>query len=123
MNWSGRNMSDAGRLPEEPTEAAILAAGAGPDPRDDTIAVLEKKLQRMEDSLYEERFVWIILLVVLFDAIAFTHMVNWAGALVIGILQLVLLTVLADWLRVNAWMPLLDRLTGYLPKGKTIDVL
>lgn len=111
-------MSDAGRLPEEPTEAAILAAGAGPDPRDDTIAVLEKKLQRMEDSLYEERFVWIILLVVLFDAIAFTHMVNWAGALVIGILQLVLLTVLADWLRVNAWMPLLDRLTGYLPKRK-----
>ena len=84
-----------------------------------TIAALEAKAQELQERLTEERFLWILACVVLFDVLAFIQMDNWAGAIVIGVIQLIGLVVLGDKLKVNVVMPLIDRLAGYLPKPKS----
>lgn len=56
---------------------------------------LANDLERERDSRKEERFLCLVAFVVMFDAIIFAHVENWAGALVIGIIELVGLAVLA----------------------------
>lgn len=84
-----------------------------PTSRDELIAVLESKASALEDKLNEERFLWVVICVVLADAFIFTHITNWAGALVIGLLELVGIVVFADRCGVNTVRPLIDRLTGF----------
>ncbi|WP_298618716.1 hypothetical protein [uncultured Zoogloea sp.] len=103
----------------EQNEKTILGAGDAPGPKDETIAALEAKAQELQERLTEERFLWILACVVLFDVLAFIQMDNWAGAIVIGVIQLIGLVVLGDKLKVNVVMPLIDRLAGYLPKPKS----
>lgn len=110
-------MNAADRKPED--QGSILGAGDQPGPKDETIAALETKAQQLQERLTEERFLWILACIVLFDVLAFIHMTNWAGAIVIGVIQLIGLVVLGDKLRVNIVLPLIDRLTGYIPKSKS----
>jgi len=56
---------------------------------------LEEEDEAAENRLGEERFIWTVVVVVLFDAYVFTQMQNWAGALVIGVIELVAIIVLA----------------------------
>lgn len=62
---------------------------------------LADELEREKDARNEERFLFIVAFVVLFDAIIFSHVENWAGAIVIGIVELVGLAVLARKWRVQ----------------------
>lgn len=99
----------------EPTGISQLIEDKGnPDRRDETIAALESSVQQLNDKNLEERFIWIILFIVLFDALIFSHMQNWTAPLVIGIFELIAVVILADRCGVSAVMPLIDRVTGAL---------
>ena len=87
------------------------------DPRDDKIAALEASLGREENRHYEERFVWILVVIVLFDALIFRAIQNWAGAIVIGIIELIGIVILADRCKVDTVAPLIDRLTGFVNRA------
>jgi hypothetical protein len=56
---------------------------------------LANKLERERDARKEERFLLVVALIVITDALMFSNMANWAGALVIGVIELVGLAVLA----------------------------
>lgn len=99
--------------PEIIIKKPIFDGGEISNPKDNTLAVLEQKVGHLEDRLLEERFLWMLVCIFLIDAYIFTHMTNWAGALVIGILQLIAIVVLADRCQVNIVMPLIDKLTGF----------
>jgi hypothetical protein len=101
-----------------PSKTDMRAAVAGPsgdsrDPKDDQIAELQDKIQHLSDSRHEERFLWVLVLVVIIDMYVFTHMANWAGALVVGVLQLFGIVVLADRCGVDTVRPLIDQITGF----------
>lgn len=55
----------------------------------DQIAALQDELQKTQDDAREERFLWVLIFVIFFDAIIFSGMGSWGGPLVIGVLQLV----------------------------------
>lgn len=56
---------------------------------------LANQLERERDARKEERFLFVVALIVVADAFMFSLMENWAGALVIGIIELVGLAVMA----------------------------
>jgi len=84
----------------------------GVDARDETIAQLEDRLEAQKDVHLEERFLWLLGIVILLDAYIFTQMSNWAGAVVIGLLQMIGLVIFAERCGINSLLPLLDRLFG-----------
>jgi hypothetical protein len=76
------------------------------------IAAIENENLSIKDKLQEERFIWIIISMVLFGAIIFPHMSTWSAPLVIGIIQFIGLFVLAQRCGVNSILPLMDRILG-----------
>lgn len=84
----------------------------------DQVASLQGKVDELEDKIKEERFLWILLITVVVDMIVFGGIENWAGALVIGVLQLIGLVVLAQKCRVDPIIPLIDRIGGFFGSRK-----
>ncbi len=94
-------------------KAELLAVSDDDDrPKDDTIAELEKRVQGLENKLYEERFIWVLVAVILIDFLLFPDMESWSAPIVIGILQFIGLFVLAERCKVDAILPLIDRIGG-----------
>lgn len=85
-------------------------------PLDDTVAQLERNLEAERNARNEERFGWIVTFVIGFDVFAFYLMSTWTGPLVIGIFELLGLTVLAQRLGIDEVLPLLDKLTSLATK-------
>lgn len=81
-----------------------------PSRTDDVAAKLESDLQQERDSRKEERFYWILALVVTFDAFLFGSLENQWAMLPIFLLEVVGLIGLADWLGVDRVKVLLERL-------------
>jgi len=52
------------------------------------IESLSEKLSYEKDARLEERFLWILLVVILFDAHIFTQMESWGGSISITVLEL-----------------------------------
>lgn len=77
---------------------------------------LEKKVEDLESQIREERFLWIVVLVIVFDAFAFHIMPSWGSSVVIGILELALIFVLARILNVSDVIRLMDKLLDAIRK-------
>lgn len=60
------------------------------DQDDNQISTLQEQLNYEKDARREERFIYIVLLIVLFDVVFFTVMPNFSGPLVLGILELLI---------------------------------
>lgn len=112
-------------MPEQPHDdqeiGVVLATDSEPNPKDETIASLEGSLESLENRFYEERFIWILVSVVLVDFYVFSNMQNWSAPLVIGILELVGIVILADRCKVDTVLPLIDRITGFIRKTTHTD--
>lgn len=93
------------------------AAEDGIRSRNDQVAALQKRVEDLDNKLYEERFLWILVLIVVLDCFFLLQANNWSAPLVIGVLQLIGLVVLASKCRVDPIMPLIDKLSGFLPRS------
>lgn len=82
------------------------------DPTDDQIAVLENEVQETRNKHFEERFLWFLAVLVLFNSLIFLSMENWSAPVVIGILELIAVLIMADRCKVDAVAPLIDKVTG-----------
>jgi hypothetical protein len=80
------------------------------------VAQLEEKLETEKNARLEERFGWILASVIVFDVFAFYLMSTWTAPLIIGIFQLLGLTVLANRLGIDEVLPILDKLTAMITK-------
>ena len=66
-----------------------------PDSKDEIIDQLEEELQRVKDRRDEDRFLFLLFVLIGFNVGIFMLVQNWAGALVIGVLEIVGLIILA----------------------------
>lgn len=102
---------------EETTFLADLQAEKA-DSRDQQIAELQTKLDAQIDARKEDSFLWILGVLALVDTVTLGAMDNWSAPIVIGLIQLVGVTVLADRLGIDTVAPLIDRLTGAFASKK-----
>lgn len=56
---------------------------------------MQNEIQDLKNDRNEERFLLVIVIVVLLDAFIFSFMANWAGALIIGIIEIFGIAVIA----------------------------
>jgi hypothetical protein len=87
-----------------------------PDPRDEVIAALEKEIENLKNKHDEDKFMWLLAAIAIFDVVALTRAENWAAPFVIGVLELIAVIVMANRCRVDVVAPLIDKLVGMVPK-------
>lgn len=90
-------------------EAQGAEPQGGPNPKDEALAALGDKSAQQEDQRKEERFLFVLVIIVMFDAIVFTHMESWSGAIVIGVIELFGLMVFARHCGIEEVQSLLDK--------------
>lgn len=81
-------------------------------------ADLERELQFEKEARREERFIFLAFIVALVDAFLFMQMENWAGPVVIGLIELVAFTVYARRCGVDEVVQLLDKLLAPFKRDK-----
>ena len=111
-------MSESPTTPEEP-RIIVPEDGSGQQKLAEAYSELGEDLEKTADNRAEERFIWIVVCIILFDCFVFSQIENWAGAIVIGIIELVLIIALAKRLRVEEIAKLLGRFmdrVGDLPE-------
>lgn len=86
------------------------------DPRDEVIAALEKEIENLKNKYDEDKFLWFLGALAVFDVAALLRAENWTGPVVIGIIQLIAVIVMANRCRVDVVAPLIDKLVGMIPK-------
>ena len=64
-------------------------------PEDQALAELQNEIQDLRNDRNEERFLLVLAIIVLLDAFIFTQMANWAGAIIIGLIEIFGIAVLA----------------------------
>jgi hypothetical protein len=103
-----------------------LAATEGGGPSrpaalDDQIAQLQNQVADLDDRLHEERFLWALVVIIMFDVSFLLKSDNWSAPLIIGVLELFGLITFAARCRVNPIMPVLDKFVGVFGKGNGKD--
>lgn len=78
--------------------------------KDEQISRLQDELTQVKDAIREERFIFIMIIVVILNVIFFSFIENVAGPVVLLILQILLLIPLARRMGVEEISLLLDRL-------------
>lgn len=72
--------------------------------------------ERARDQIKEERFVWILALIVLADLFFMIPAQNFGGPLVVGALELVLIVVLAQKCGIDQVLPFIDRVLSMVAR-------
>ena len=107
---------------EQPPKSGIDTLLTAPtEPADDQVAALEQQIEDLKDKQSEERFVWILVTIILFDAVIFTNMQNWAGPIIIGVVELLVILVLAARCKVDVVAPLIDKVLGAYSRSRSSD--
>lgn len=70
-------------------EETIEADAVNKDGRNSQIADLQAEISDMKKIHSEERYMWILVSVIVFDTLAFRRFDNWGSPLVIGFLELI----------------------------------
>lgn len=83
-----------------------------PTKRDQQIQELQEQLARERDARKEERFIAIVILVLIFDIAFFTVMPSFGGPLAVLILELLILIPLAKRMGMEEIVEILDRVLG-----------
>ncbi len=94
---------------------------AAPEPtiQDKLIEELQQSLEAERDARLEERFVFIVIGVMLLDVVFFTVAPTFGGPLALLVLQLLVLIPLAKRMGMQEIAKLIDRVIGRLvPNGK-----
>lgn len=92
-----------------------------PTLKDDQIERLQKKLDYERDARREERFIFIVVLVILLDVVFFSIMPSFGGPIALLILELLILIPLAKRMGMEEIAAILDRVLNNVagnPKDK-----
>ncbi|MBS0498361.1 MAG: hypothetical protein JSR51_12025 [Proteobacteria bacterium] len=95
--------------PTEPQDDLTDLLVEEPTIKDDQIANLQKKLDYERDARLEERFIFIVILVILLDIVFFSIMPSFGGPLALLILELLILIPLAKRMGMEEIASILDR--------------
>jgi len=84
---------------------------------DDVVAQLQKSLESEKASRQEERFIWIMVSVILVDVLWFRNAQNVTVPVVILILELVVLLVLAKRMGIQELVLIFERIINRIGQG------
>lgn len=62
-----------------------------PSKKDKALQQLQSSLDASKDAHLQERFVWFVVVNVMFDAFTFKEMQTWTGPLMIGLIQIIVI--------------------------------
>lgn len=96
-------------LPDQPTK------------RDQQIEELQEALANERDARKEERFIFVVLLILLFDVVFFTVMPSFGGPIAILVLQLLILIPLARRMGMEEIAQSVDRVLNRVAGRHTHD--
>jgi hypothetical protein len=113
-------MTDTGMQPSEPQDNLTDLLLEEPTIKDDQIANLQKKLNYERDARLEERFIFIVILVILLNVVFFSIMPSFGGPLALLILELLILIPLAKRMGMEEIAGILDRVLNNVA-GKSKD--
>ena len=85
-----------------------------PNKHDEQIQELTNLLSKETDQRKEERLIWILISVILLNVAFFTSMESFLGPLVIGLLQLIGLTVVATRLGLEESVQIINRMINFV---------
>lgn len=85
-----------------------------PSKHDEQIQELTNLLAKEKDHRKEERLLWIFISIILLNITFFTSMESFLGPLVIGLLQLIGLTVIATRLGLEESVQIINRLVSFV---------
>ncbi|WP_342069904.1 hypothetical protein [Yoonia algicola] len=92
-----------------------------PTRKDELIESLQNQLDDERDRRKEERFIWLVIVILMFDAFTFSNMQTWTGPIIIGLIQLIIVIVLGRrWQMDEIWTlttKLIDKWDGKFGKG------
>jgi hypothetical protein len=74
------------------------------------IAKLEERIQKLEDEKNEERFLWILSTIILIDFILMPQINNSGASLIIGIIEIILIILLARKFGIDEVEKIFDKL-------------
>jgi hypothetical protein len=94
----------------EPTLEAFFATDDQDPEKDEALVALEKQLEAAKDARREERFMWIVVVVILVDVLWFRNAPNATFPVVILVLEAVVLFILANRMGVDEAKGLFERL-------------
>lgn len=94
-------------------------AGAADGPsRDEALRQMEEELQDVEDERDEDRFLFVIIVMIAIDAHIFSGMDSWGGPVAILVLEVFALVMLARRLGIETIDELLDRIINGIKNGR-----
>lgn len=84
---------------------------------DQDITELQEKVIAQDKENKNERFFWIIVVMILFDALCFNNAQSWGGPIIIGIIEIILLIAIAEKLEVKSIVGIVDRIFNIFNKN------
>lgn len=100
-------------------EAELRKALEGTETAEKTVSSLSLQLERARDDLREERFLYLLAVVVLLDVHFFTSMETWSGPLAILVLEVIGVIAVASRFRVGEVQKFTDKLLAAVSKRNT----
>ncbi len=88
-------------------------------PEVQALARVQERLTSEREKRVEERFVWILVVVILIDIDLLENIKNVAVPLVVLVLELILLTIVAKRMGVSSAAVVIDRVTSAIAKKET----
>lgn len=112
-------MNTVVELPNQQPEPGLVPAVDLPvDKRDEQIAALQSEIETLKNRHAEDKFLWFLSAIALFNVAALLHVQNWTGPVIIGMIQLIAVAVMADRCKVDLVAPLIDKVTGAFTSRK-----
>jgi hypothetical protein len=104
------------KIAEPPTDLAKLFASGSDASLSEKIAELEKQLEAERDCRREDRFVSLVIILILLDIVLLDQAQSAAVVIVVFVLELLFLIVVAKRLGVEQIAGILDKLLGHFAK-------
>lgn len=91
-------------MSQDPKTPDLFLEDDEPSKKDELIESLQSSLQHEVDGRREERWIWLVALMIMFDAFTFRHMETWSGPIMIGLIQLLVVIALGRrWQMDHIW--------------------
>jgi hypothetical protein len=82
------------------------------------VSILTRNYETERNDRKEERFIWILILIIIIDFEFFTIMQNVAGPIIIGLIELILILILAERCGIDRVLPLIDKVLSAVGNSK-----
>jgi hypothetical protein len=87
-----------------------IGDSSAPSRTDEAVAALERRLQQEIHDRTEERFYFLLFIIIVFNVFAFSHIQHWIGMSIIFILEIVFIIASARFFGVDQLIVPLERL-------------